>query len=416
MYVPTRYHAVFNKILREHRSDYHMTTILRRIVSLNADPLQGSRLNPAGDICETRSGHITMQYSLHNGAVLIDYLGIGTPSVDQRFGLFPVFWVERNRRWAPAKEAVDTIDKDHQWRSKAGKAHYAAVAGRFDDKESAGHLLSEHVIGAYQKADYLTSTDSRGPFSMYWIRKGQHKSPEAAQALASIMQQCSETKRAVNWLVHDAAADTFKAAEKILSTQPLADTKTRALDKKAGTVQDQNVYFSNPNTSSTQALEKLCKEAGLNYVGMNSNNRDLRRASTLKNLGAELGKSLVVGTATAGTASGATAALDMLGADKVENVINNGLDALVNGNYFAAAIAVVAGGVIAIGVKKRVKPIAATMYCTFGKGNQKGMPATRHCLDEVKTGAARCGRVRDSFPVIDAQPWLQSRATGSRNQ
>lgn len=45
--------------------------------------------------------------------------------------------------------------------------------------------------------------------------------------------------------------------------------------------------------------------------------------------------------------------------------------ALVNGNYFAAAIAVLAGGVIAIGVKKHVKAIAATMYCTFGKGNQK---------------------------------------------
>ncbi len=124
------------------------------------------------------------------------------------------------------------------------------------------------------------------------------------------------------------------------------------------------MYFSNPNTSSIEALKKLCEDAGLNYVGTNRNNRDLRRFSTLKNLGVELGK-------TASMTGGADLALKQLGAGGIQKVINNGMDALLNGNHLGVAAAMVAGGVIAIGIKNRVKVIAAGIYCTFGKGNQK---------------------------------------------
>ncbi len=257
VYVHKAYSENFQQVLREYRNNYHMTSVFRQIVSLNADPLRGTGQNPGADMYKIRNGNIYMEYSLYGGAVMIDRFIIDLPTIDDRFGLFPVSWDEEYKRWAPAKEPVNAIDKDHQWPSKNGKAHYVAVAGRFDDKETAGHLLFDHLIGAYQKKlNFLADSNAIGPYSLFWTRKGQHKSLEAAQALASIMQQANEAGRSVNWLIHDAGTDTFKATANILKLQPLADAKARALDEKAGMIQGgQNVYFSNPNTSSIESFK-----------------------------------------------------------------------------------------------------------------------------------------------------------------
>ncbi len=198
VYVHQAYYEDFEKIFKEYRSDYDMTGIFRQIVSLNANPLQGRGLNPARDMCKTQSGNIYMEYSLYGGAVLIDYLEIRKPVVNKRFGLYPVSWNKKNERWKPANKPAREINKDHQWPSQTGKAHYAAVAGRFDDIESAGDLLFEHVIGAYYKEKFLVDANAQDPYSMFWIRKGQHKSHDAAQALASIMQQTHAADRSVN--------------------------------------------------------------------------------------------------------------------------------------------------------------------------------------------------------------------------
>lgn len=40
----------FKKILKNYRSNYHLTTMFRQIVSLNADANRGVSLNRAGDV------------------------------------------------------------------------------------------------------------------------------------------------------------------------------------------------------------------------------------------------------------------------------------------------------------------------------------------------------------------------------
>ncbi len=326
-----------------------MTSIMRQIVSLNADPMQGRRINHGGDSYECAQGNIFMQYDIFQGAVLINYLQIHTTKPDERFGLYPVSWRDRRERWEPSETPKTAIEKTHQWKSKSGKANYAAVSGRFGDIFDAGRLLHEHLIGAYRKADYLTSSD----------------------ALASIMQQSSASELPVNWLVHDAGTDTFKAAARILSQKPLADAQARAKDKKAGTIQAQNVYFSNPNTSSIKGLEKLCQQAGLNYVGMHTNNRDLRQFRILKNVGMELGKSVAKGVGAGGSVSVVSLGLGQIGAGSARKVIDNGIDALINGNHLMAAATIVTSGFICLGIYKKSQTIAAGVRCTFGNGNQK---------------------------------------------
>ncbi|VAW70333.1 hypothetical protein MNBD_GAMMA09-3327 [hydrothermal vent metagenome] len=364
VYVINSSYDTFKHILKEYRNNYDMTSIMRKVVSLNANPLQGKGTNPAGDICTSKSGNISMQYSLHNGAVYISYMQISKPEVNKGFGLYPVIFDKRENIWVPERDSVVTIDKKQQWKSKAGKAHYAAVAGRFDSKDDAGHLLSEHLIGAYTKSDYLTSSDAEADFSMFWLEKGQHKSAEAAQSLASIMQQNSFSDLPVNWLVHDVATDTFKAAVKIFKTTPQAKKASEAA------AYSQNVYFSNPNTSSKKALEKLCIEAGLGFVGLNTNNRDLRRFSTFKNAGMEISKTASIAVSVGG-ASGLTVAAKTMGAGAMEKVINNGFAAMLSGNHIALVASIVATGFIAVGVFNKSKTVTASMHCTFGKGNQK---------------------------------------------
>lgn len=371
IYVPTEYFETFNKILREYRTNYHMTSIMRQIVSLNANPLQGSRINPGGDLYQCTQGNISMQYCIYQGAVVINYLQINAVKPDERFGLYSVKYEKNDKRWVSVEKPIRSLNKKDQWKSKSTKANYVAVAGRFDNRQNAGNLISTHIINAYHKANFLTSSDATTPFSMFWIKRGQHKSPDAAEALASIMQQSSQSNLPVNWLIHDAGADTFKAAARILSQKPLADAQQRAQDNKAGFVQAQNVYFSNPNTSSIKSLEKLCQQAGLNYVGSNSNNRDLRRFSTLKNVAMELGKPVLMTAGAGGSVSAVSQGLGHIGVGSAQKVIDNGLNALLNGNYLATAAAMVATGFIAVGVYKRGKTIGAALYCTFGNGNQK---------------------------------------------
>ncbi len=367
VYVANKYYDTFKIIMEQYHKNYHMTSILRQIISLNADPLQGVGLNMAGDYRQVTRGHITMHYSLFNGSVIINFLLIKQPVIDKRSGLYSVA-LDRDRQWMPSSDASESISKSHNWKSKEGKAHYAAISGRFEDIRIAAQRMHEHLVGAYQKSDYLTSSDARTPFSLFWVQKGQHKSIDAAEALASIMQQSSKADTAVNWLVHDAGTDTFKTAAKILINQPLADAASRVQDSKAGMVKNQSVYFSNPNTSAIHSLEKLCQQAGLHYVGMNTSNRDMRRWSTLKNIGLEMGKSA---SAAALGGSLTDSALKQIGAGGIEKVIDHAAESVLSGNPYGVMAAIFAGGFIAVGVAKRTKLLAAGVYCTFGKGNQK---------------------------------------------
>ena len=156
-----------------------------------------------------------------------------------------------------------------------------------------------------------------------------------------------------------------------LKSAPLATAEQQAKNLNAGEIKtNQNVFFSNPNTSSVKNLEKLCKDAGLNFVGVNTSNRDLRRFNTFKNAGMEVGKIMSLAVA-GGAAMDPSLALKFVGASGADKVFTNGVEAALSGNYVQLGAALVAASVITLGVSKKMQKIRAGAHCTFGKGNQK---------------------------------------------
>lgn len=360
----------FDNLVKSHQGNYFKTSIFRQVVSLNADPIRGRRLNPVGDLRRLTCGNISMSYYLFNGAVLIQSLIVGSVLSSQKFALVNVAYSNIRREWeSQGKKPRSDIDSRAKWKSKDGMAHYAAVGGKFGSVHDAGRHIAEHVIKAYQKADYLTSSDAKDPFSLFWIKNGMHKKTETAQSLASIMQQSATQNKPVNWLIHGEGAQTFKKVAEILKSTPLATASQRQANPGAGKIHSQNVYFSNPSISSEKQLKQLCTDGGLNFVGLNQNNRDMFQFSTLKNVTIELSKVVAV-TYGASQSLSLADSLKPFGAGGADKLISNGVDSFISGNYFGAAVCAVAGGFIAIGVAKKSQSIRAGIKCTFGKGNK----------------------------------------------
>jgi len=367
----------FKEILKKHGGNYHFTTIMRTIYLLNADGQRGTSLNSAGDAKTITSGNVGMRYNLHDGAVFIQKLVIKSNSSSSKTGLYNVNYLASIEAWKPADSPTESLDKNSLWDSNGGKAHFAAVAGRFDDKEAAGNSLPSHIIGAYKKVNMLIDNGpERTSYSLFWSEKGAHKSEKAAQALASVVQHGSKNNLPVNWLVHGEGIHTFKQAAKILKSSPLASQFAVKQNASAGKVTAQNVYFSNPASSIGEAdLKKLCSDAGITFKGINDNNHDYRRWKTSKNVGRDMGKKLVATAAAGGTmASISQGAIQSTVSGYTEGfskALTATLNGLSSGNHIAVVCGVVAGGYAVASLAKKVKPLAAGIHCTFGKGNEK---------------------------------------------
>lgn len=176
LFVRSDMYPVFERVYKEYRSDYHMTSIMRTLMSLNSDALRGNSLNAAGDERSIRCGHIHMKYSLYNGATLIHLLAIGKPQSSPKTGLYQVKLKSKRGEWVLGEEKISSLDSNQQWKSQDKQAHYTAVAGKFKGGiEDAAKYLAEHIIGAYEKAHYLTRHDKGNQYSLFWIEKGSHK-------------------------------------------------------------------------------------------------------------------------------------------------------------------------------------------------------------------------------------------------
>ena len=363
-------YKLFSHILKEHRSSYHFTTILRTVMSLNAGGPQGKSLNAAGDAKSIISGNIRMRYNIYDGAVFIETLALMKPGRPMKTGLYSVSYDDDLDEWQPASKPVKGADSAQQWGHGEDKAHYAAVAGRFDDIVTASNMLPKHIIGAYQKANRLTKSGAGTSYSLFWSEKGAHKSENAAQSLASVMQQSTQNSLPVNWLVHDYGVRTFLKAAKILKSSPLASAAAIAKNPNAGKVTNQNVYFSNPASDmSKKALERVCQDAGLTFVGLNTNNRDLRRRSTQIKVAATMAK-VAAGGILAGRGAGAMAQ-EASGAAGVASALDGVFNGLSTGDYMVIGAGVAAVGFAAHAAYKRSKLLTAGVVCTLGKGNQE---------------------------------------------
>ena len=372
IYVRDAYVDLYKNILKRHGRNYHFTTIMRTIYLLNADGQVGTSLNPAGDAKTITSGNVGMRYNLHDGAVFIQKLVIKRNLVPSKTGLYEVNFDAESREWKPAESPAENLNQNSLWNNDVGKAHYAAVAGRFDNKESASNSLPNHMTSAYQKERMLTKSGGGDSYSLFWSTKGAHKSEQSAQALASVMQQSTKNNLPVNWLVHGDGIHTFKHAAKILKSSPLASISAVERNANAGRVTAQNVYFSNPASNiGEKGLKELCNDAGLTYLGFNSNNRDLRRWKTVKNVGCEMGKQIAGATLAGGGVSAVAVSTVQGFSGGLDKAVTAMVSGFSTGNYAVIGAGVVAGGFAIAGLAKQIKPLAAGIHCTFGKGNEK---------------------------------------------
>ncbi|WP_444929389.1 hypothetical protein ACJJIF_16350 [Microbulbifer sp. SSSA002] len=274
VYVHPGHAGTWEQLKREHPGNYYKTNLVRALYSLAITP--GSRNIGAKTL---NLDGAQFHYQIHtNGDVLVYGLiidsSISASVTNQASGLYRVNRDDVENKWKTDTERLKTMDYSHRW----GSAHYAAVSGKFDNKEEAGELLINHILPAYKAA--LKPRDlegSRKHYSLYW-QNGQHQKPDNAQSLAALIQQAQANDASINWLVHGEGAGTFVQALQSLAKQP----GISSLVANGKTLSNQSVFFSNPRGKNTRKedLEKFCEAAGMYLVDVNVNQYDLKNADS----------------------------------------------------------------------------------------------------------------------------------------
>ena len=249
------------------------------------------------------------------------------------------------------------MELNHQW----AHAHYAAVSGKFDNKEDAGLKLIDHINKAYRAA--IRKSDShknKNHYSLYW-QNGKHKSAEQRNHLSSLIQQAQAKDARLNWLVHGEGAGTFVQAMNQLINKPVAS----AIMAKGQSLSGQNVFFSNPRGQGTSEKEliALCEKAGLNYVGLNKSSNDLYNSDVRANC-----KTVAINVAGTCKVSGAAG---VLGAAAIPQAYEQ---IMRSGGTFETIGVGVAAYVIGKDIGSKVhgfgRHVPGAWKSTFGKGNE----------------------------------------------
>ena len=355
IYVLKAHYPEWKTLKSGYQGNYYYTTILRALYSLNA--LAGVRNSSTQSL---KLDGAQINYSLDEaGDVRVYGLKIDKDikplSAQQETGVYEVLY-ERNL-WVTQEDSKLAMELNHQW----GSAHYAAVSGKFDNKEDAGRKLIKHINKAYKAAIHeKDSHKDRNHYSLYW-QNGKHNSAEQRNHLTSLIQQAQAKEARLNWLVHGEGASTFVNALNQLIQQPVASS----IMGKGGDLSCQSVFFSNPRGQGTgeKELVALCEKAGLNYVGLNKSSNDLKNRDSQLALLDEVGK---VGAAY--TITGAAGVIGLTMMDKAYGQILS-----TNGTAQQIAIGV-AACVIAKGVVTQfggyARNVPSAWKNTFGKGSE----------------------------------------------
>lgn len=272
IYVHSDHYADWEAIKKSHQGNYYLGTIMRAAHSLNS--LAGGRTNSPSLLTQTG---FAIHYLLdEKGDIRLLKLDIDKqhqiPGGQQATGVYQVLYSNDGdgyRGWRTKNRAITKMEIQHRWK----EAHYAAVAGKFEDKERAGEKLVDHIRHAYKGE--LRGHDIDIPnkhYSLYW-QNGGYRSDRQSNELASLIQQAMGQKNRVHWLAHGEGAGTFVRAMQILKASPKLHTAEN--DKKVRA--RQVVYFSNPRGkgTTTRELKELCAQLGFDLAGINRNTKDL---------------------------------------------------------------------------------------------------------------------------------------------
>ncbi|MGH1373171.1 MAG: hypothetical protein ACRBBW_14110 [Cellvibrionaceae bacterium] len=363
VFVLKQHHSKWEDLKNDHEGKYYLTTILRAIYSLNA--LAGGR-SPKTKPLPLRGAKIHYEIDIH-GDVRIHGLEIDSAlspqGGQQATGLYNVKY--EHKEWKTKEIPQHTMELNHKW----SNAHYAAVSGKFDDKESAGEELVNHIHEAYKtnirKKD---SHQASNHYSLYW-QNGRHNDSDNVASLTSLIQQAQSRKARVNWLIHGEGAGTFVQALQTLKSHPSLsriEAQDGEIVRNLREVNSlQSVYFSNPRGKGTtkNELEKWCQEVGITYAGLNPNPYDLRNRDNLQkvfNKGVSLGAVAYI--------AGAEAALSLSTTFKSWGLAISA-DAVTTAGCFLLATYVV-GKDASSTLSGYARSLPNSWKSTAGKGNQ----------------------------------------------
>ncbi|KZZ06686.1 hypothetical protein A3746_16530 [Oleibacter sp. HI0075] len=359
VFVRTDKNDSWKKLKAGHEGNYYMTTMLRALYALATLP-EGNRRMMQQKIF----GPCKMFYEiLDNGDVQVDLFVVDEALEAPKHkaaGLYQAEWGVEERSWSLPDGGRPEVSMDltHKW----GKAHMAAVAGKFDSCRDAAKKLGTHIENAWFGNDEID--DYRKPnnhYSLFWMNN-EFTSKDQLDHLISLIQMAQRSQESLRWLVHGEGAACFVKALNYLNKNPASSdihVAQRGLEK-------QSVFFSNPRgkTTSKNDLEALCKKSGLVFQGININKRDVihnpdarsEALGELKSVGAKL------------TLGGGLGAIGLSGAAKSLDLAVSAPSAAVAGGILLAGYVVVKDS-----YKKNsayVRNIQGAFAASFGKGNE----------------------------------------------
>jgi hypothetical protein len=349
----------WKKLKAGHEGNYYMTTMLRALYALAILP-EGNRRMMQQKIF----GPCKMFYEIRdNGDVQVDLFvvdeALETPK-HKAAGLYQAKWEKRGEAWSLPEDSRPEVSMEmaHKW----GKAHMAAVAGKFDNADTAATKLGTHIENAWLNNDEIN--DYRQPgnhYSLFWMNN-EFTSKDQLDHLISLIQMAQRKQESVRWLVHGEGAACFVKALNFLNSNPASSdihVAQRGLEKQA-------VFFSNPRgkTTSKNDLEALCKKSGLVFQDININKRDVihnpdARSEAINEI-LSAGAKLTLG--------GGMGAIGLSGAAKSLELAISAPSAAVAGGILLAGYVVVKDS-----YKKNsayARNIQGAFSASFGKGNE----------------------------------------------
>lgn len=371
IYVLKHHYPQWQKVQQNREASYYLCTLFRAIVELQS---KASR-SMGEKTLKFEAGELSYLVFPNGDIGLYDlniHARVQFRSGEQATALYQV--KSDGDIWKTDSDQQGAMDLNHQWNG----AHYAAVAGKFEDKEAAGKKLIEHIEGAFKGG---VNAKQNQHYSLYW-QQGQYQSQAHSNDIVALIDQAKIKHAKVNWLVQGEGAGTFVNALKTISKQ----ASTAQKQGLAGEVNHkQQVYFSNPrgHQTSKDELKKWSEKAGLRFIQVNINPYDLKnhdaRQAFLKTITPIVGIGTVV---TANNLAGgelSKSALESIvttiGATSIQETAGNIAQAYKNGSGSLTALLAVGGSLLAFNFVNKYKDqllaVPKGMKGTWGDGNQQ---------------------------------------------
>lgn len=394
VYVQSSVYPLFERLKQERQSSYQLMSLYRAITGLNADPQSGFSANSTGTLRNLMLRGISIEYFLDNGDVLISKLrvsgSIGADADLVQDGLYRI--TNEAGEWVPRKRKYDYMDLAHKWNG----AHFAAVPGGFRSRIVAGRQLVSHIKKAYSGEVLDRNVDvPKNHYSMYWSEKKGHGKLEAANSVASLVQQAADAKASVNWLVHGEGAKTFVKSLAILQDAPslsrFAAGDEETVRHLRNRFSGQKVYFSNPIGVDEKDVKPLCVKVGLTYMGMNINPRDMRSSASRRNVCKEIADKSAKAVLAGGVGAAGLKEVGASGVQKAAEVTAGYIATAVSSPSAASVgLAAAAGYGVFVAAKgsftktnSAYKAIKSLMVSTLGPGSEYWYESDDDLLEQL---------------------------------